>query len=359
MSLYNNVWANSYPDFAPMSEVNKLRTDAQITVSELAKDAEVTFLSREDFNKYNEDLQKKLFTLNRDNKNIIKQLSSITSILNQKFDFIPNVNASQNQDDNASISTRREADNDVIMRNTIPNTLQEVPEPGFFTGDTKETDLFCQLCEDTFKTYPNCESTMDVKINYVKSRLRDGARNWYYAKYKDRSPATLEELIKELRKAFNNVASKKLAMIQLAKISHTFGKINDYIDEFRTLTTCLNWNEEALVLFFYNGLHPRFQEEIEKMDEFPSDLSTIYTRCILYENSLKSKGQLKSNGNKNLKKKPSNVHNNNNNNNNKYNNNNNYNKYYNNNYNKVHNNNNFNKINNNSNNSTNNNNSKN
>jgi len=68
MSLYNNVWANSYPDSAPMSEVNKLRTDAQITVSELAKDAEVTFLSREDFNKYNEDLQKKLFTLNRDNK---------------------------------------------------------------------------------------------------------------------------------------------------------------------------------------------------------------------------------------------------------------------------------------------------
>ena len=49
MSLYNNVWANSYPDSAPMSEVNKLRTDAQITVSELAKDAEVTFLSREEF----------------------------------------------------------------------------------------------------------------------------------------------------------------------------------------------------------------------------------------------------------------------------------------------------------------------
>ena len=58
------------------------------------------------------------------------------------------------------------------------------------------------------------------------------------------------------------------------------------------------------VLFFYNGLHPKFQEEIDKMEEFPSKLSNIYTKCALFENNIKSKDQLRNNnGNKNLRKK--------------------------------------------------------
>ena len=77
------------------------------------------------------------------------------------------------------------------MRNAFSNRLQQVPEPGFFSGDTKETDLFCQLCEDTFKTYPNSEATEDIKINFIKSRLRDSARNLYLATYKDTNPKTL------------------------------------------------------------------------------------------------------------------------------------------------------------------------
>jgi len=54
-----------------MSEVNKLRSDAQVTVSELASSVNDNFLLKEDFNNYNPDLQKKLYTLKRENKNII------------------------------------------------------------------------------------------------------------------------------------------------------------------------------------------------------------------------------------------------------------------------------------------------
>jgi len=59
MSYYTNVWASSIPDIDPMSEVNKLRSDAQVTVSELASSVNDSFLLKEDFNKYNQDLQKK------------------------------------------------------------------------------------------------------------------------------------------------------------------------------------------------------------------------------------------------------------------------------------------------------------
>ena len=45
------------------------------------------FLLKEDFNKYNQDLQKKFYTLKRDNKNIINQLSNLTKIFNEKLDI--------------------------------------------------------------------------------------------------------------------------------------------------------------------------------------------------------------------------------------------------------------------------------
>jgi len=125
MSFYNNVWA----DVAPMSEVNRLRSDAQITVSELASTANDNFLLKEDFNKYNQDLQKKLYTLNRDNKSIINQLSNLTKILdrlniNIATNDIPST--SQTQEDNVSATTRRDDDN-VFMRNAFSNRLQQVP----------------------------------------------------------------------------------------------------------------------------------------------------------------------------------------------------------------------------------------
>ena len=57
-------------------------------------------------------------------------------------------------DDNASTSTRYDNDHDVIMRSAFPYTVAQVLEPGLFYGDISETELFCQLCGDTFKTYP-------------------------------------------------------------------------------------------------------------------------------------------------------------------------------------------------------------
>jgi len=69
------------------------------------------------------------------------------------------------------------------MRSTIPYTIIQVPEPGLFSGDTSEMELFCQLSGDTFKTYPCKLWPSDAKINFVQSRLRGAARSWFQTKY--------------------------------------------------------------------------------------------------------------------------------------------------------------------------------
>jgi len=82
---------------------------------------------------------------------------------------------------------------DVVMRSSFNhNSLIQVPDPGFFSGNTFETDLFCELCEDTFNTSPNSDLPEDIKVNFVKSRLRGSARGWYLSRYKNNIvPATM------------------------------------------------------------------------------------------------------------------------------------------------------------------------
>ncbi len=111
----------------------------------------------------------------------------------------------------------------------------------------------------------------------------------------------------DLKKAFPDTVSKKLKKINLINLRHSYGKIKDYIDSFRKLTADLAWPEEPLVLFFYNGLHPKFKEEINKMEKFPEKIEEITTKCILYESSQESKAKIgQFTSNKSDKKKNSN-----------------------------------------------------
>ncbi|OUM59218.1 hypothetical protein PIROE2DRAFT_15312 [Piromyces sp. E2] len=75
-------------------------------------------------------------------------------------------------------STRYDLDFDVIMKNKYTSPINQVPDPGFFYGDTNETELFCHV------------------------------------------PNTMVEVLEELKKAFSNIASIKLAKIKMMKLKH-------------------------------------------------------------------------------------------------------------------------------------------
>jgi len=301
--------------------LEQLREDATQTAREIIAGVEENFISKNDFTHFGQEIEQRFTQLNEVNNGIVTTLNNINERLEninntptanaQPFERFetPRPPAEADENNSADASTHYDLDHDVIMRSRFAYTVNQVPEPGFFKGNTSETDLFCQLCEDTFKTYPNRYWPEDAKVNFVKSRLRDAARNWYLTKYKDNiSPATLNELLDGLKEAFTNVASNKLAKINLVNLKQTYGKINEYIEEFRTLTRPFNWNEEALTLFFYNGLHPKYQEEINKSEEFPVRLEIIITKVILIENSINTKNKIKqANQPKNSKKKNSNY----------------------------------------------------
>lgn len=334
---FSNVWNT-------MDEVNRLREEATSTAYDILNNVQKNYVTINDMKVFEERIQNQFNVLNQNTQNFKEVLESISNKINS-------IQSKENENNSSHIphippppstvgSTRYDLDFDVIMKNKYTSPINQVPDPGLFYGNTNETELFCQMCEDTFKTYPNKHLLEEAKINFVQSRLRGAARNWYLTKYNNNErPVSMEKLLKEIKEAFPNIGSYKLAKIKMIKLKQTFGKINNYMEEFRSYSQLFNWNEEALTLIFYNGLHPKYQEEIDRMDVFPTTLEAIFTKCILYEESLSLKNKL-NNSNNNKKKNNFNSNNknnfnNNNNNSNNYqykNNNNNFNNNNNNKY---------------------------
>jgi len=169
------------------NDVEQLREDATQTARDIIAGIEENFISKDDFGQFNQELDQRFNHLNEINGQIMNAINSINERLNvnNPFDRSETPRPAPDPADNSSItnSTHYDLDHDVIMRSRFAYTVNQVPEPGFFVGNTSETDLFCQLCEDTFKTYPNRHWPEDAKVNFVKSRLRDAARNWYLTIY--------------------------------------------------------------------------------------------------------------------------------------------------------------------------------
>lgn len=300
----NNFRATTSATDVPMAEeVEQLRQDATQTAADIIDGVQTNFMSNERFSQFYDHLNLRL-------NNIADMMESLNQRINNNQNpagyerFETPKPPVDNQEDESSTSTDYDIDHDVIMRNRISVPLIQVPEPGFFSGKTSETELFCQLCEDTFSTSPNKHLPEETKIYFVKSRLRDSARNWYLAKYSGNTkPRTMSELLEGLKTAFSNIASYKLAKIKLMSLKQSYGKINDYIDDFRNYSRLFNWEEESLVLMFYNGLHPKYQQEIQKAEVFPTTLESIITTCILFENSINVKNKLNQSNNTRHNKK--------------------------------------------------------
>lgn len=336
---FSNVWNT-------MNEVNRLREDATNTAYDILHNVQENYVTQEEVRRFETHINNQFDQLNKNTENFKEVLETISNKINdlQKSSGIGDTNQIPHlppPPPSTIGSTKYDLDFDVIMKNRYSSPINQVPDPGLFYGDTKETELFCQICEDTFRTYPNKHLLEEAKINFVQSRLRGAARNWYLTKYKQNiKPNSMAEILGELKKAFPNTASNKLAKIKMIKLKQSYGKINDYMNEFRSYSQLFNWNEEALALIFYNGLHPKYQEEINKMEIFPTTLESIFTKCILFEETLNFNNKLnnfkdsKHKSNNNFSHGSSNNFDRNKNNeyHNKNNNKNYYNKNYNNNY---------------------------
>ncbi|KAF8756118.1 Retrotransposon-derived protein PEG10 [Rhizoctonia solani] len=165
----------------------------------------------------------------------------------------------------------------------------DLPDP--FKGNTrgcKATQwldrmmLWVALHQDQFDK----EEQMVVWILY---HMTNKAANWALPiigaiiKGKGNPPTNIQALTAKFKEAFANPDAKQAAARKIAALSQST-TTSKYVTEFRNLMAELDWNKEAYIAQFTQGLHWKVKELLSTKDSIPDKLEAIFAASIKIDN---------------------------------------------------------------------------
>ncbi|QRW19886.1 Retrotransposon-derived protein PEG10 [Rhizoctonia solani] len=173
---------------------------------------------------------------------------------------------------------------------SVKRPKMELPNP--YKGDTqgrKATQwldqmlLWVALHRDQFDE----EEQMVVWILY---HMTDKAANWALPiigtiiKGEGNPPTTIPALTAKFKEAFADPDTKQAAARKIAALSQTT-TTSKYVTEFCNLMAELDWNEEAYIAQFTQGLHWKVKELLSTKDNIPNELKAIFAASIKIDNT--------------------------------------------------------------------------
>ncbi|KAF8750978.1 Retrotransposon gag protein [Rhizoctonia solani] len=142
--------------------------------------------------------------------------------------------------------------------------------------------LWVALHRDQFKE----EEQMVVWILY---HMTDKAADWALPligtiiKGEGNPPTTIPALTAKFREAFANPDAKRAAARKIATLVQT-STTSKYVTEFCNLIAELDWNKEAYIAQFTQGLHWKVKELLSTKDSIPDNLEAIFAASIKIDN---------------------------------------------------------------------------
>ncbi|QRW20630.1 Retrotransposon-derived protein PEG10 [Rhizoctonia solani] len=174
-------------------------------------------------------------------------------------------------------------------RSSIKQPKMELPDP--YKGNTRgqkatqwldQMLLWVALHRDQFDK----EEQMVVWILY---HMTDKAANWALPiigtiiKGKGNPPTTILVLTAKFKEAFADPNAKRAAARKIATLAQTT-TTSKYVTEFRNLMAELDWNEEAYIAQFMQGLHWKVKELLSTKDSILDKLEAIFAAAIKIDN---------------------------------------------------------------------------
>lgn len=163
----------------------------------------------------------------------------------------------------------------------------DVSRPTKFSGrDRHKLRTFIAQCMLVFRASPKKFDTDTKKITYATSYLDDLAFGWYENFLElDEEPAWFHDwkLFKdELQSNFGLInaapeAERQLRLLKMRSDQH----VVEYITNFQTQANRLNWNDEALLSQFRQGLPSRIKDELARVPT--RDLDMLQFREVVID----------------------------------------------------------------------------
>ena len=166
------------------------------------------------------------------------------------------------------------------------------PEP--FDGESRNVDSFLTACELVFHTQTKKFENPKAKVYYALSYCTKGAAaNWKedalrdpkqflldIAKHQEDLGCTPWEAFKELfNMMWKGVTNKMEAQVALQRIKQGNDSVKEYFVKFKLLSSQVDFNEEASLLFFKRGLKEPIKQRIYNSGNIPTGLIGWYNRA--------------------------------------------------------------------------------
>uniref|UniRef100_A0A8C5PZZ7 Retrotransposon gag domain-containing protein n=1 Tax=Leptobrachium leishanense TaxID=445787 RepID=A0A8C5PZZ7_9ANUR len=167
---------------------------------------------------------------------------------------------------------------------SYPNLLPPVR----YGGDPTACRGFLNQISIHFELTPWSYPTDRAKIAFVINHLTDKALSWANPLWDTDKPIVYNyrDFMSAFRRVFDPPGRKTNAAKSLLRLRQGARSLGEYALEFRSLASELNWNNEALIAVFSEGLNDELQDEIAARD-LPGDLEDLITYLSFIDERLR------------------------------------------------------------------------
>ena len=208
------------------------------------------------------------------------------------------------QDHIEQLEAQLQAPPRVTPATTIPAV--KVHKAECFDGTRSKLRAFLTQMDMHIDINNNVLRTQASRVIFVSTYLRDRAFEWfepilreYYNKARDNWGNITKEVFSDtdgyekfrshLNKTFGDVDATRTAERKLRHLRQTTSAVA-YASEFQQITSHLDWDEEAYVAIFEDGLREEVKDELVRVDR-PTDLSRMIELAVKIDNRLYERRQ--------------------------------------------------------------------
>ncbi|SOV07052.1 uncharacterized protein UDID_18707 [Ustilago sp. UG-2017a] len=161
-------------------------------------------------------------------------------------------------------------------------------EPEAFTGEQGHLEPFLAQVDVFLQLNPGRFINDSDQILWLSTLLRGVAHQWFYPHLSTvNPPAWLTDyplFINQLRVVFGDPDRIATAKWEIEALSQTTSVAN-YLTQFRQLQMTLNWGEDTMAWFFYQGLKENVKDDLSRSGK-PTDLDTLIQRSLEIDNRI-------------------------------------------------------------------------
>lgn len=179
---------------------------------------------------------------------------------------------------------------DVSVAEEVPRNVLNVNKPDVYRGERHKLENWL-IQWDLFFLFQGESVAEEKRVTLVASYMRDAAFNWikpFLLKYRNDSINSedinewmedFDEFKSKIRVVFGVTNEPTIARRDIQRIRQTQSAA-DYAAEFQQLASNTEWDENALMTMFRQGLKPKVKEELMRTGASTDTLDTLMNTAI-------------------------------------------------------------------------------